>query len=74
MSYSDILDAARLTVARRLLSQEVYTLGEIAYLLGFSDLSGFSRFFKRSTGEAPGAHRHRLMRGPGSQTGEADAA
>lgn len=63
MSYSDILDAARLTVARRLLSQEVYSLSEIAYLLGFSDLSGFSRFFKRATGEAPGAHRHRLMRG-----------
>ncbi len=65
MSYSDILDAARLTVARRLLSQEVYSLSEIAYLLGFSDLSGFSRFFKRATGEAPGAHRHRLLRDGG---------
>ena len=68
MSYSDILDQARLTVARRLLSQEVYTLGEIAYLLGFSDLSGFSRFFKRATGEAPGAHRHRLLRHGGERT------
>lgn len=61
-SYSDILDQARLRVASRLLSQEVYALSEIAYLLGFSDLSGFSRFFKRATGEAPGAHRHRLLR------------
>lgn len=60
-SYCDILDRARLAVARRLLSQEVHALSEIAYLLGFSDLSGFSRFFKRATGEAPGAHRHRLL-------------
>lgn len=74
MSYSDILDEARLTVARRLLSQEVYSLSEIAYLLGFSDLSGFSRFFKRSTGEAPGAHRHQLLRGSGRQSDTADAA
>ena len=70
MSYSDILDQARLKVAHRLLRQEVYSLSEIAYLLGFSDLSGFSRFFKRSTGEAPGAHRHRLLR-DGHHAGQA---
>lgn len=35
------------------------SLNEIAYLLGYSDVSAFSRAFKRQTGLAPGAWRER---------------
>ena len=65
VSYSAILDEARMAVAQRLLAQEFYALGEVAYLLGFSDLSAFSRFFKRATGQAPGSYRRAHQR-PGS--------
>jgi AraC-like DNA-binding protein len=43
--------------ARRLLMHSDKTLKEIAYILGFSEVSYFSRFFKRETGTTPAVYR-----------------
>ncbi len=43
--------------ARRLLFHSGQSLKEIAYDLGFSDASYFSRFFKRETGQTPAEYR-----------------
>ena len=56
-SYSDILDAVRRELAAQYITDPALSLSEISYLLGFSELSGFSRAFKRWTGQAPSAVR-----------------
>lgn len=61
-SYECVLDEARLAVAVKLLSEDGHSIKDLALLLGFSDASGFSRFFKRWKGEAPGEFRHRQLR------------
>ena len=38
---------------KRLLLRTDYDISEIAYKLGFNELSYFSRFFKRNTGMTP---------------------
>ncbi len=52
--------------ARRLLSLTTQDVKEIAYALGFSDTSYFSRFFRRYTGQAPLAFRQQIQKVPGS--------
>ena len=39
------------------------SVGEVAYSLGFSEVSNFSRAFKRWTGLAPSEFRERSLRG-----------
>jgi AraC-like DNA-binding protein len=56
-SFSEIVDDVRGRLARRWLADEGRALTEIAFALGFSDLAGFSRAFKRWTGKPPGAWR-----------------
>jgi len=55
--FSDVLDRARLTAARRLLADSGATLTDVAFRLGFADLATFSRAFKRWTGSPPGQWR-----------------
>jgi AraC-like DNA-binding protein len=52
-SYQEILDETRLHLAEQYLRQETYSVGDVAFLLGFSDFSNFSRAFKKWTGETP---------------------
>ncbi|HIF9313331.1 TPA: helix-turn-helix domain-containing protein [Photobacterium damselae] len=52
-SYRSILQEYRLEKALKLLNNEKINMAEIAFRLGFSDLSTFSRAFKRWTGECP---------------------
>lgn len=61
--YSEVLDAKRERLARRLLDETQVSLGEIAFRAGFSDLATFSRAFKRWTGMPPGAYRKRSDQG-----------
>jgi AraC-like DNA-binding protein len=55
--FSEVLDRARLGVARRLLANPESTLTDVAFRLGFADLATFSRAFKRWTGQPPGQWR-----------------
>jgi len=50
--------------ARRLLSLTTQDVKEIAYELGFSDTSYFSRFFRRYTGQTPLEFRQQVQKVP----------
>ena len=56
-SFIDLLQDARLALAKKYLAQPQRSIIEIAYLLGFSEPSTFSRAFKRWTGSAPAEFR-----------------
>jgi AraC-like DNA-binding protein len=61
-SFIDLLQDARLNLARKYLAQPQRSIVEIAYLLGFSEPSTFSRAFKRWTGSAPAEYRADKLR------------
>jgi len=55
--FQSLAESVRRQKALRLVAEGRYALSEIAFLLGFSELSAFSRAFKRWTGESPGHYR-----------------
>jgi AraC-like DNA-binding protein len=61
-SYQLLLAETRLALAQRYLTAQTLSLTEIAYLLGYSDLSAFSRAFRRWKGQSPLAFRQRSGR------------
>ncbi|MGB5261641.1 MAG: AraC family transcriptional regulator [Gammaproteobacteria bacterium] len=52
-SFKDLLENTRHTLARQYLRESHRSIGEITYLLGFSESSNFTRAFKRWTGMTP---------------------
>lgn len=56
------LDAARIRLARRLLTESDSALTEIAYDIGCASPQHFSSLFRRVVGEAPSAWRARQGR------------
>ena len=56
-SFIDLLQDTRLQLAQKYLAQPQRSVVEVAYLLGFSEPSTFSRAFKRWTGQAPADYR-----------------
>jgi AraC-like DNA-binding protein len=56
-TYRAVLQEVRCNLAGSMLEDGSKTLNEISFLLGFADLSAFSRAFKRWTGMAPSAYR-----------------
>ena len=56
-NYSQLLEAVRHELAEQYVADPSLSLSEISFLLGFSELSAFSRAFKRWTGDAPSAAR-----------------
>jgi len=58
-SYSAIVDEVRCKMAQQYLDESDLAVGEIAYLLGFSEQSAFYRAFRRWTGTTPQSHRNR---------------
>ena len=52
-SFRKLLDRTREELARQYICDEGVDLTEIAFLLGFSEQSAFSRAFKRWTGQTP---------------------
>lgn len=53
-SYRDVLSDTREQLAKGYLKDEKLSHAQIAFMLGFSDQSNFSRAFKRWTGQSPG--------------------
>jgi AraC-like DNA-binding protein len=52
-SFREVLDGVRLEMARKYLRDPRLSLSEIAFLLGYSEVSAFHRSFKRWTGRTP---------------------
>jgi AraC-like DNA-binding protein len=52
-TFKDILLETRFNIAEELLKQKAFTISEISYMLGYSDLASFSRSFKRYFGVSP---------------------
>ena len=59
---SAIINEALTMEAKALLSLPNHTVSETAFVLGFEDVSYFSRFFKKNTGFQPSEYRKRLIR------------
>jgi AraC-like DNA-binding protein len=57
-SYQALLDSLRRDLAERYLAGDDVSISEVAFLLGFSELSSFHRAFKRWTGRTPAEFRH----------------
>ncbi len=60
-TFQHLLDEVRCDLAERHLRQHHVSLTDIAYLLGYAELSVFVRSFKKWTGQTPGAFREQLM-------------
>ena len=61
LAYKDLVEKTRYDLALMYLRQRQLQLSEIAFLLGYSELSAFSRAVRRWTGEAPRAVRAKLL-------------
>jgi len=56
-SFQSVVDAARRELSHQLLRETEYSLAEIAFLTGFAEQSGFTRAFKRWSGQTPRSYR-----------------
>ena len=57
VSYKELLESTRMTLALEYIKLPKYSINEITYLLGFSEQSNFSRAFKRWTKQTPTSYR-----------------
>ena len=57
VNYSDLQNDVRKTLALNLLENETLALAEIAFSLGYSDVSAFNHAFRRWVGQSPGHYR-----------------
>lgn len=62
-TFSSIVDAVRKDLVARRLSDEGVSLTDLAYQLGFSAPSGFSRWFRTEFGCSPTSWRHQSQAG-----------
>ena len=60
-SHSALLDEVRRGLAMKYIGDAALSVGEIGYLLHFSDATAFHRAFRRWTGEAPLHYRNKLF-------------
>ncbi len=56
-SFQNLVDQARRELSQQLLRESDYSLAEIAFLSGFAEQSGFTRAFKRWSGQTPRSYR-----------------
>jgi AraC-like DNA-binding protein len=63
VSYRELLDDARKVTSGRCLMDSALTVGEVAYLVGYSEPAPFHRAFKRWYGMTPEAFRHKRHAG-----------
>ena len=67
-SYRRLLDQLRLDIAERHLIDDRMSVAEIAFLVGFSEISAFHRAFKRWTGRTPVTFRAEARMRPPSRS------
>jgi AraC-like DNA-binding protein len=60
LSYHELLDRARRETAEKCIADSLLSIGEIAYLAGYSEPAAFHRAFRRWTGVTPQGFRQRL--------------
>jgi AraC-like DNA-binding protein len=58
LNYSDLLGQVRKTLALNLLENPSLGIAQIAYCLGYSEVSTFNHAFRRWMGQSPRDHRH----------------
>lgn len=61
VTYSQLLDDVRRRLAAAYIRDPALSLGEVAFLLGFSEQSNFQKCFKRWFGETPGRYRRQVV-------------
>ena len=61
-NFRQLIAEVRRELAQKYITDQDMPLAEISYMLGFSDISAFSRAFKRWTGEAPTVFRSNLQK------------
>lgn len=59
-----VVEELRQQLANKYLAEHPFPLGRITYLLGYSDLSSFTRAFRRWTGRTPSEWRAELLNTP----------
>ena len=64
MSYSQVLESTRRTLAEGYLADPTLSLAEIAYLLGYREQASFFRAFRKWHGQTPATFRRGLQPGP----------
>src|SRR5438046_1522366 len=57
LSYSDLLGEVRKALALNLLENPSLGIAQVAYCLGYSEVSTFNHAFRRCVGQAPGDYR-----------------
>jgi len=67
-SYRRLVDQLRLDIAARHLIDDRMSVAEVAFLVGFSEISAFHRAFKRWTGRTPMGFRAEARMHPPSRT------
>ena len=60
-TYQQLLDSTRRDLAQQYMKQMNVSVSEVAYLLGFSDCSNFSRAFHRWTDQSPSEYREQCQ-------------
>ena len=60
LTYTSVLESLRFDLAKRYLAEETLSISEVAWLLGYREVSAFSHAFKRWTGHTPRMARSRL--------------
>ncbi len=68
LGFHELVEDVRKDKALRYVASDRYALGEIAFLLGFSELSAFSRAFKRWTGISPAQYRTQTLANPSTES------
>lgn len=53
LTFSTVMDQLRLDLAHRYFADDEATISQIAWLLGYQDVSAFSKAFRRWTGKSP---------------------
>jgi len=61
-TYRDLLNEIRQELAEQYMSQGVHSVSEVAYLVGFSEISSFSRAFRAWTGQSPSDFRKTYLK------------